>query len=168
MTKKPQPLDLEDFEKIGDDFQEEIERCEECKKVRESMQSDTCEYHYKEWLVILGQIATAKEIKQRIREACNFFLKFWNNPELFVSHFKDKDNEKIEEELEKEFRRRYNYNTKDKELVRQMRESKTFWMIVPSYKRRIDTIELNEYNKWLFKLAFRGVFREVKENENMD
>jgi len=101
-----------------------------------------------------------KEIKQRIKKACEFYLRYKDNPELFVSHFKGKGNKKIEEELEKEFRRRYNYNTKDKELVRQMRESKTFWMIVPSYKKRIDTIELNEYNKWLFKLAFKDVLEE--------
>jgi len=103
---------------------------------------------------------TMGEIKQRIKKACEFYLRYKDNPELFVSHFKGKGNKKIEEELEKEFRRRYNYNTKDKELVRQMRESKTFWMIVPSYKKRIDTIELNEYNKWLFKLAFKDVLEE--------
>jgi len=106
---------------------------------------------------------TMGEIKQRIKKACEFYLRYKDNPELFVSHFKGKGNKKIEEELEKEFRRRYNYNTKDKELVRQMRESKTFWMIVPSYKKRIDTIELNEYNKWLFKLAFKDVFKGEKK-----
>ena len=169
---KLQPLDLEDIEKIEDRFQEEIENCEDCKKAREIRQSDTCEYHYKEWLVKLGQITATEEIKKRIKSACEFYLKYKDYPELLI-----KEHPEYEKEIEKI---KYKPNPFFEYCLRMDEEDKKYYGVFgkdfncsncpyPECKEGefIENPNLSkDYNEWLFKLAFKGIFKEVENEKN--
>jgi len=75
---------------------------------------------------------TINEIKQRIKEACMFYLRYKDNPKLL---FKEK---------------------KLKQLF--IKEEK----LQPFMAQMIKYRYLKQYNEWLFKLAFMSVFEEVK------
>ena len=84
-----------------------------------------------------------KEIKQRIKKACEFYLKYRNNPNLLYDDFSinmeyDEPINKLREEINRE----YHYLT-DIDIVK---------------------IYIEKYNEWLLKEAFKPVFEEVKEN----
>ena len=70
------------------------------------------------------------EIRQRIKSACEFYLRYKDNPELLI---------KEHPELKR----------KCKRLSR--------WAYESEYKPHSN---MAEYNEWLFKLTFRGVFGE--------
>ena len=87
---------------------------------------------------------TIKEIKQRIKKACEFYLKYRNNPNLLYDDFSinmeyDEPINKLREKIDRE----YNYLS-DMNVFR---------------------IFIEKYNEWLLKEAFKPVFEEVKENE---
>jgi len=73
---------------------------------------------------------TEKEIKQRIKQACEFYLRYVGSPSLFIV-----ENPSFKEEVKSMFLDDYSttkYGTK-------------IW-------------RLEQYNEWLFKLAFKSVF----------
>jgi len=81
-----------------------------------------------------------KEIKQRIKSACNFYLRYKDNPELLI---------KEHPEYEAEF------INSDFKLVRfPLPPMETAFFI------ELEDGELDKYNTWLFKLALN--FKEEK------
>jgi len=76
-------------------------------------------------------------IKQRIKFACEFYLKYKDNPELLA------------EEHPEYFSYIYKF-----EVVGDCKNVLVFKDIL---------IDVDQYNEWLFKLAFKEVFDEVKE-----
>jgi len=111
MEIKPEPLDLEDLKKIIPD--------------------DECNVHLRDnhWI---------PEIKQRIKSACEFYLRYKDNPELFLD--------------EKGF-------PNDSEGIGIFNYWKSLKLIPPTMFTEFDWIE---YNEWLFKLAFKGVWNEER------
>jgi len=76
-------------------------------------------------------------IKQRLKSACEFWLKYKDNPERFIKDF-DLDDEECGLEL-----------TEDKKKVISVDvESGKTWFI--------------DYNDWLFKLVFKSVLEDDK------
>ena len=76
-------------------------------------------------------------IKQRIKSACEFYLRYKDNPILFW---------KEQEKYKKQFKKKFGNVVIAGEEMRPFNDWK------------------NQYNKWLFKLAFKSIFEE-KENE---
>ena len=85
--------------------------------------------------VIRVDYKKAREIlKQRIKQACEFYLRYKDNMNLLL---KEQD--------------------KNGELIRQIKEldSKQTWENYHDWTIRMISL----YNEWLFKLAFKGVFK---------
>ncbi len=81
-----------------------------------------------------------KEIKQRIKEACMFYLRYKDHPKLLI-----KEHPKYKKEFTKTFLEMMNYSPE------RLMDNKYKWISM-----------LMEYNEWLFKLAFKDVFEKVK------
>jgi len=79
--------------------------------------------------IIYDEKEAINEIKQRIKKACEFYLRYKDNPELL---FKEK---------------------KLKHLF--IKEEKLQSFMAQMIKNRY----LKQYNEWLFKLAFKDVFK---------
>ncbi|RLE69131.1 MAG: hypothetical protein DRJ34_01520 [Thermoprotei archaeon] len=77
-------------------------------------------------------------IKQRIKSACEFYLRYKDNPILFW---------KEQEKYKKQFKKKFGNVVIAGEEMRPFNDWK------------------NQYNKWLFKLAFKDIFKE-EENES--
>ena len=73
---------------------------------------------------------TKKVIKQRLKSACEFYLRYKDNPDLLM---------KEQPEYEKETKKFYSKGRKTK------------------HRDIIGMWHLDEYNEWLFRLAFKGV-----------
>ncbi|RLE44269.1 hypothetical protein DRJ22_06090 [Candidatus Woesearchaeota archaeon] len=133
MTKL-KPLNL-DFESLYDFFPyKEVEKLmlkidREGHNFPHYTTCKTCEADFEEVVRF-----TIKYVKQRIRSACEFYLRYKDSPELL----------RIEQEIEppEQFREYY-------------AESKIKNVSVVSW-------DLKQYNEWLFKLAFN--LKEEKEN----
>jgi len=80
---------------------------------------------------------TIKEITQRLKSACEFYLRYKDKPELL------KKEQKIEFKLKSE-----------------IWAKKRVFNFVRNGKKYID------YNEWLFKLAFKPMFEGVKNGQN--
>ena len=123
MGEKPKPLDLEELvEKLAD------------------MIFDFYGHGRGEIKAILK-----KEIKQRIKEACEFYLRYKDEPNLLKKEFPEQlkaDKKKFgaEDILD-------NFLTVINDKV-----TSFDGFGIETYKRK--------YNEWLFKLAFRGVLEE--------
>ena len=78
-----------------------------------------------------------EEIKQRIKATCEFYLRYKDNPILFW---------KEQEKYRKQFKKKFGD------------------VIIAGEEMRPFNDWKNQYNKWLFKLAFKDVFKE-EENE---
>ncbi len=89
----------------------------------------------KEWEVVklYGMLIAIKEIKSRIKSACEFYLRYKDNPDLLLDEYKE-----IDDVLSEEFGEDWLWQFREDKLMRPL-------------------IKL-EYNEWLFKLAFKGVF----------
>ncbi len=72
---------------------------------------------------------TIQEIKQHIKSACEFYLKYKNTPYTFI-----KENSRYKEKVVGDFWLGINNETQE-----------PIW-------------DLDEYNDWLFKLAFKEIF----------
>ena len=107
---KPQPLDLEG---IDEKMIEELN-----KKQPHDLQTE---------IDIFKQA-----IKQRLKSACEFYLKYKDNPDLLM---------KEQPEYEKETKKFYSKGRKTK------------------HRDIIGMWHLDEYNEWLFKLAFKKVLK---------
>jgi len=120
MKTKPQPLDLQEIDKLRDAKLEEFS-----KKLLEEGGSLEIGKQYvvfpasDDFVVLIGNIIKEplEKFKQRLKSACEFYLRYKDRPDL----------------LRKE--QKFNYE-----------------------KKGIQT--LDKYNTWLFKLAFKDVFKE--------
>jgi len=100
---KPKPLDLEELKEIIPD--------------------DECNPHIRDnhWI---------PEIKQRIKSACEFYLRYKDNPALLINEYKEYIDELIRKNL-----------------------------IKKNFAKQGLIIYNDKYNEWLFKLAFKGVLK---------
>jgi len=110
---KPQPLDL--------------------KKIKEIISDDECNPHIRNHYWI-------PEIKQRIKSACEFYLKYKDNPELLI-----KEHPEYREKVDKLW-----YDCKNRRPT------------IHSAKEEFMKI----YSEWLFKLAFKSILDEKNETKN--
>jgi len=125
----PKPLDLEEFEKeIYSKIRNYIKENYEPKEFSD------------EWIEIFEDFETLdseleiikfiiKEIKQEIKKRCEFYLKYRDNPSLLW-----KENPKYRKKLKK-------FGITEKWVSEDCDE----------------LYDWEDYNKWLFKLAFKGV-----------
>jgi len=152
MSEKP--LDLKDFEIIGVKIPEKAWRVlvsgekfneERFRKYWKTTSDDENIYRN----VIITQMIeickesirlTSKEIKQRIREACEFYLRYKNNPKSLI-----KEHPKYKEEMIKE------------NSVTTCVSDGILFGELKLLEEEKEIIILRKYNEWLFKLAFRGV-----------
>ena len=123
MKEKPKPLDLEGIKK-------------EWRKLEREMRTHAFKLSKKtKQLICVSKIGLDNRklniVKQRIKSACEFFLKYWDKPAMFLKDFP---------EFEKEFIK-LGFMTKNEEFTANI---------------------CDEYVEWLFKLAFKGVLKEVK------
>jgi len=124
---KPEPLDLEELENWIDKKEEEIYEKE----------GDIDADYFNEQII--------KEIKKRIKSACEFYLRYKDMPELLI-----KEHPEYEEELDKMV---------EEYTPLLLTKSKLLFLLFGS-------VFINEYNEWLFKLAFKGIFKEVENEKN--
>jgi len=116
---KPEPLDLGELERIIDNM---IER----KGI---------------FLLLSERKHLEKELKQRIKSACEFYLRYKDNPSLLV---------KEHPELKKEFKQKFG----------------KFMLTIINWLDSFNNCKISltvlkwkrEYNEWLFYSAFKGVF----------
>ena len=134
---KLKPLDLDNEVKIPDN-----ELARSCfKMILRALISDEKEFDTKEEALdcIFSLLSEFKdEIKQRIKSACEFYLRYKDNPELLIE-----EHPEYEEELMSQFLFKYR-NTLDR-----LTEIQTF------YKWK--------YQEWLFKQVFKEVLKNEKD-----
>ena len=82
---------------------------------------------------------TANKIKQRLKSACEFYLRYKDNPKLLI-----KDNPEYRKLFESECVHTYVWR-------------KIFWQ----YK-----YDPEKYNEWLFKLAFKDVLENEERDKD--
>ena len=92
-------------------------------------------------------ISQIEFIKQRIKSACEFYLKYKDNPELLIKEFPEELKVK-----EKEFGAEDELNNFLNNIQDKIKSFDGFGIEV--YKKK--------YNEWLFKLAFKDVLKEEK------
>jgi len=127
MSEKPKPLDFEEIWQIIEDvfirhYEERI-----CDVSNVDLRSE-----YKQCYcdVLLEDLRKQKnEIKQHIKSACDFYLRYKNHSDLLMVEYPEYKNKIVE--LRKKLP-----SWHDKKMI---------------------------YNDWLFKLAFKDVFKEVEK-----
>jgi len=133
---KPKPLNL-DFESLYDFFPyKEVEKLmlkidREGHNFPHYTTCKTCEADFEEVVRF-----TIKYVKQRIKSACEFYLKYRDKPELFAK-------EREEHEVRQYIRE-----------VEKILDHKNFYWVMGKLAKF-------EYNDWLFRLAFN-----LKEDED--
>ena len=126
MTKKPQPLDLneEDFKFIDNFFEK---------------------HRIKEGSGLKPLVSFAiNEYKQRLKSACEFYLRYKDKPELLIKEYP-----KYEEEINNFLFWGF---PKNNPITHEL-EKKGF---------KVRGYINSDYNEWLFKLAFKDVLEEEK------
>jgi len=96
-----------------------------------------------------------EEIKQRIKAACEFYLRYLDNPELLI-----KEHIEFKTAIEKLFNIEGKLRN-DGTITRDIPEEFDYPKIPLSKSIYYD---YKKYNKWLFKFTFKSVFKE-EENE---
>jgi len=95
----------------------------------------------------------------RIIKACEFFLRYKDNPELLI-----KEHPEFKEEVERIKNRYFGYlETLKKNYPEPVKiENDCITIITGLIKEEISISRayLTDYNEWLFKLAFKGVLNE--------
>jgi len=84
-------------------------------------------------------IELINEIKRRVRKACEFYLRYRDKPELLT-----KEHYHLLKGIEK--------------------EDKWAFLLLFAAPQKIKIKNINTYNKWLFRLAFKG----VSDNETIE
>ena len=119
---KPKPLDLWDIEqKLGEIMaKKKFPYCKVSAKARQEILN-----------VLLEEVM--QKIKQRIKSACEFYLRYKDNPELLVKEYPE-----FKEEVE---------------------QFRILSLLTGKYIHG-NYYDYDKYNEWLFKLAFKDVFKE--------
>jgi len=149
MTTKPQPLDLEDLKEfapnllaknIMDMIIQGLTRNEKIVDTKEDAIELTSD--------LINEIVD--EIKQRLKSACEFYLKYKDNPELLIEEQK-----KYYDNLEDNPFLIAIFDTLNRsKIIDKFDEKECGWKLYEKEKA------LKEYNDWLFKLAFKDVFEK--------
>ena len=129
---KPKPLDLEEFKEFAPN---EVAKADANMIVR-ALYKDEREVDTKEEAIEIVSSLIEEiidEIKQRIKSACEFYLRYKDNPTMFVKEFPE-----FEKEV-KEIGFVWSPLTKKDFLIEGMPDA------------------IKYYNEWLFKIAFRDV-----------
>jgi len=148
---KPQPLDLRDIEKKIEELAFEVDQVIDWKvepkgewdedTIKNIVRRDVKIFSHVDYAVELRDIEELfQEIKQRIKSACEFFLRYINSPDLLM-----KEHPKFKKEIEDRFGR-WVWDDNSQEVVFEWKE------------------DIFDFNEWLFKLAFKDVLRG-DENE---
>jgi len=132
---KPKPLDLEDLASI-----EHEQWIEWSKAVAGEVSRDRAKRWEAYWIpykqlpdgVKEQDRAYAKKVLERIKSACEFYLKYKDNPKQLVQEQED---------------------------ILDLSDTQTQFLVRQKDSFYTETAIL-EYNEWLFKLAFKDVFRE--------
>jgi len=136
MTEKPKPLDLEEIKKkIFERFCEELFGTKKPRDITEWSDIGKIGGEHGIDAEEIEELVefTINETLQRIRKACEFYLRYKDKPSVLW-------NERI------------NY-------IKKIKKGKELWKFIEKLnKERCITLRL--YNEWLFKLTFRGVFGE--------
>jgi len=119
MLEKPQPLDLE---KLVEDIKNMVDYWNEDETL---MRNE-------------GVIAIKRKVIEHIKSACEFYLRYKDNPRLFLA--KEADSKYV-----------FNYIGKIENILNHKNPSYIAWRLASF-----------DYNEWLFKLAFKDVL-EGKE-----
>lgn len=142
---KPEPLDLETWRKEIISKAEKLE-----KEIKEGFKikydaffvyipgpKRLLELKRKDWEVarLYGMLKAIKEVKEKIKSACEFYLKYKDNPELLLKE-----------------------HPKYKEKIENFRILKPLGNYIKGKYYDVD-----RYNKWLFKLAFKDVLEGDKD-----
>jgi len=136
---KPKPLDLEEIKK---EIKEEVLQW----LYKEVKQPD-------KYLISIALGHAIRKTVERIRKACEFYLRYKDNPELLIKEH-PKHKKEIEKIIKKEQIQVMNIVVNGILLSRSVDYDKIErWMN-----------ELSKYNEWLFRLAFRVVFEDVKND----
>ncbi|MGQ4876139.1 MAG: hypothetical protein ACP6IY_18895 [Promethearchaeia archaeon] len=85
------------------------------------------------------------EIKQRIKSACEFFLRYKDNPDLLIREYPEKAKIEID------------YETAEDIMNEIERIIEKYGKLEAQATIRLKIIE---YNEWLFRLAFKDVLEE--------
>ena len=88
------------------------------------------------------------EIKQRIKSACEFYLRYKDRPELLI-----KEHPEYLEELKKK-------------CMPRIEEMLSCMKLQVKTNEEVFVVCYDKYNSWLFKLAFKLVFEEVEDGQN--
>ncbi|RLF29226.1 MAG: hypothetical protein DRN14_02565 [Thermoplasmata archaeon] len=88
-----------------------------------------------------------KEIKQRIKKACEFWLRYKDKPELLVKEYPE-----LKGEL-----RRFGLDVNVIESISS--KDSEVWVLAKSYTA-FKHFDKEKYQEWLFKLAFREVIKD--------
>jgi len=121
MKEKPKPLDLEIYEEVDGAREEIIDLFYSNKKVDEK-DIRRVFWHLK------------KNVIEDIKSACEFYLRYKDNPELLLEEYPE-------------------YEEKVKEIEKEAYQKEFYMEFVKNYF-------LEKYNEWLFKLAFKDVLEE--------
>ena len=135
---KPKPLDLDkEFEII----------------INEKWIEDTNNNKYclKDFFPTLSSILWFKnQIKQRIKSACEFYLRYKDKPELLIKEHPEYKKHEIQI-----FKNHPTYADEIRKIGEIIEETKLREVLM-----EVDTFYTEKYNDWLFKLAFKDVLEE--------
>jgi len=144
---KPEPLDLVSWEKeVHSKAKKLAKEIEEGFRIKYDAffveipgPQKFKELKVKDWEVarLYGILHAIREVRKKIKSACEFWLRYKDNPKQFVEDYPE-----YEEEVKK--------------FVFLEDLSSTFWYDWSAF-------DYEEYHKWLFKLAFKDVMEKDKK-----
>ncbi|RLE69129.1 MAG: hypothetical protein DRJ34_01510 [Thermoprotei archaeon] len=163
---EPKPLDWKDIEKKAEELVFEVDQVIDWKiEPKGEWEEDVIRELIRRDVKIFSRVDYAiewrdaeellEEIKQRIKAACEFYLRYLDNPELLI-----REHIVFKTAIEKLFNIEGKLRN-DGTITRDIPEEFDYPKIPLSKSIYYD---YKKYNKWLFKLAFKSIFEE-KENE---
>ena len=153
---KPKPLNF-DFERGLKRELQDIEK--DLRTFREDEKffgKEGVDYYYKQELVdrrkeVLATIELIGEIKQRIKSACEFYLKYKDKPELLLKEYP--------EYSEKEIPILDSFDEPEDKVTFEEYIRILLKLDINDFGEYCRQVE-NGYNDWLFKLTFKDVFEK--------
>ena len=143
------PLDLEEIRKKLDEKIFEVDQVIDWKiepkgdlseeEVREILKRDVKIFSRVDYAIEWRDAEELlEEIKQRIKAACEFYLRYKDKPELLI-----KNHYPLLKSMEK--------------------KDKWAFLLLFAIPQKIKIKNTDAYNKWIFKLAFKDVFKEEEK-----